>query len=367
MRVSGVRVSIVLMFAACAACTGARATELDADPPGAVGVLPTAPADGDDVAPDVDQGPPPKSDGGASGGGKTDAGTKPDDEDIVTLCDDGLALASTSAGDAAKAIGLCAKASPSAKSWGVLEARFTKPDGSPTTSNLSWGLLPKLGSILAPSGKVMLALSTGTARGPTDPGYVSPANGWDKGYTHGAPTNQPKRSSVCAATDPSPGAAHDGVALELKIRVPTTAKSLSFTHQLFTADTPADACGQYNDVFVAMMDPKPLGTDGNIVFDALGDGVGINSTSLLRACAPGAFKGLVFACPLGVSSLAGTGFDNKAATGWLRTTVAVQSGTDITMRFAIWDSGDGIIDSTVLLDELAFSAKTAGAALTVPR
>jgi hypothetical protein len=366
MRVNGLCVSIVLMAAACAACTGARATELDAVPPGEAGVLPATPAD--DVEPDVDPGPGPKTDGGKSDGGKPDSGTKPDDEEeIVTLCDDGLALASTSAGDAAKAIGLCAKASPGSKKWGVLEARWAKPDGSPTTNSLSWGLLPKLGSLLAPSGKVMLALSTGTARGPSDPGYVSPANGWDKGYTHAAPTNQPKRSSVCAVTDPAPGAAHDGVALELKIRVPASAKSMSFTHQLFTSDTPADACGQYNDVFVAMMDPKPLGTDGNIVFDALGDGVGINSTSLLRACAPGTFNGLVFTCPLGVSSLAGTGFDNKAATGWLRTTVAVQSGTDITMRFAIWDSGDGIIDSTVLIDELAFSAQTAGAAQTVPR
>ena len=372
MRVNGVSVSFVLMVvaAAAAACTGARPTELDSSPIGEA-VLPTTPVG--EGEPEAEAHPNPtangKPDGGGGGASKSDSGTKkPDDEEeIVTLCDDGLALASTSADDAAKAIGLCTKAAPTGKGWGVLSARFAKPDGSATINNLSWGLLPKLGSILAPSGKVMLALSTGAARGPTDPGYVSPGTGYDKGYTHGAPNGQPKRSSVCAVDDAAPGAPHDGVALELKMRVPANAKSLSFTHQFFTSDTPADACGQYNDMFVATMDPKPTGSDGNIVFDALGDPVGINSTSLLRACAPGTYQGLVFACPLGMSSLVGTGFDNKSATGWLRTTVPVKSGADITMRFAIWDSADGILDSTVLIDELAFSTQSAGAAQTVPR
>jgi hypothetical protein len=107
--------------------------------------------------------------------------------------------------------------------------------------------------------------------------------------------------------------------------------------------------------------------DGNVVFDALGDHVGISSASLLRACAPGTHSGLVFACPLGTASLAGTGFDDKAATGWLRTTVPVTGGADVTLRFAIWDSTDGILDSTVLVDDLAFSRDSAAAVQTVPR
>jgi hypothetical protein len=163
------------------------------------------------------------------------------------------------------------------------------------------------------------------------------------------------------------GAPHDGVALELKVRVPLDARSLSFTHQLFTADTGEYVCTQYNDVFVALMTPKPAGTDGNVVFDALGDVVGINSASLLRACTPGTHQGIAFACPLGTASLVGTGFDDKAATGWLRTTVPVTGGTEITLRFAIWDSGDGTFDSTVLVDELAFSPVAAVATKTIPR
>jgi hypothetical protein len=349
------------------ACTGARETELD-DVLGS-GAQPTAPANppgtgGRTTGPSqVEDGgstsePEPKSDGG------TDSGKPPVDE---TLCDDGLALASLSAYDAAKAIGLCKKVAAGAPGWGVIEAKWSKPDGTAISNSTSWGLLPKLGSNLAPAGKTMLALSTGTARGPADSGYQAPANGYDKGYTHGIPSGQPKKASVCALADAAPGAAHDGVALELRIRVPNDAKSMSFTHQFFTADAPSDVCTEFNDAFVAMIEPKPAGTDGNVVFDSHGDLVGRNSASLLRACAPVTTKGVSFTCPLGTTSLVGTGFDDKAATGWLRTTVPVTSGSEITLKLMVWDSGDGSFDSTVLVDELSFSTKVATVTSTVPR
>lgn len=344
-------------------CSGARDTELLGAAPQTNSGTPPAPTASGAPGPrtEGDSGPTgdpePKTDSGTSGG-------KPVDE---TLCDDGLALASSDAYDAAKAIGLCKKVSPGSPGWGVLEAKWSKPDGTAIAAPTSWGLLPKLGSNVAPAGKTMLALSTGTARGPADPGYQAPATGFDKGYTHGVPGGQPKKASACAPADAAPGPGHDGVALELRIRVPSDAKSMSFTHQFFTSDAPADVCTEFNDVFVAIMEPKPAGTDGNIVFDSHGDLVGRNSPSLLRACAPVTTKGLTFACPLGATSLLGTGFDDKAATGWLRTTVPVTSGSEITLKLMVWDSGDGTFDSTVLVDELSFSTKVAGATLTLPR
>lgn len=401
-----------LALTAVVACSGARSTELEELRPGAVlGADPTSPPEEGSSEPEPGTG---ATSGGTTSGGTTSGGTnggcqlkdKKDhdgdglsfeqgdcndcnakvrpgftdtagngvDEDCSgkadddsALCDTGLALTSASPYDAAKAIGLCKKVTPQSGAWGVLEAKWSKPDGAAITSPESWGLLSKLGSNVAPSGKAMLALSTGAARAPGDVGFVSPTNGYDKNYTHGAPAGQPKTSTACTAVGATPGAPHDGVALALKIRVPLEAKSMSFTHQLFTADTSEYVCTQYNDVFVVMMDPKPAGTDGNVVFDALGNPVGINSASLLRACMPGTFGGLVFACPLGVASLVGTGFDDKAATGWLRTTVPVKGGSDVTLRFAIWDSADGTFDSTVLVDDLSFSAQSAGAPQTIPR
>jgi hypothetical protein len=72
-----------------------------------------------------------------------------------------------------------------------------------------------------------------------------------------------------------------------------------------------------------------------------------------------------FACALGYDQLIGTGFDEQsdpfsgtlgsAATGWLVTTAPVENpGAEITLMFAIWDSGDGVLDSTVLLDNFTF-------------
>jgi hypothetical protein len=368
MRLSVVTSSSVLLtiLVAVGACTGATNTELD-DFYGSA-VLPTSPAQSD--GPEADGGPGNGKDGGKTlpPGNGVDSGPDGATTEDETLCDDGLTLNATSPFDAAKAIGLCKKTSAQSTAWGVIDAKWAKPDGTPITSTDAWGLLPKLGTNLPPQGKAMLALSTGTARGPNDPGYQAPSNGYDRGYTHAVPSGAPTaKSSVCAAGDPAPGAAHDGVALVLRIRVPAAAKSMSFTHQFFTADTGEYVCSQYNDVFVAMMEPKPAGTDGNIVFDGLGDPVGINSISLLRACTPGTHKSLVFTCPLGTASLAGTGFEDKAATGWLRTTVPVTGGSEITLKLAIWDSGDGILDSTVLVDELLFSPQAAGAPQTVPR
>ena len=52
--------------------------------------------------------------------------------------------------------------------------------------------------------------------------------------------------------------------------------------------------------------------------------------------------------------LSGTGFEGHGATGWLRTSISTQpedtDDQEIILLFAIWDSGDGILDSSVVLD-----------------
>jgi hypothetical protein len=50
--------------------------------------------------------------------------------------------------------------------------------------------------------------------------------------------------------------------------------------------------------------------------------------------------------------------DSGAATGWLHTTAPVEGGSIITLRFAIWDSGDGILDSLALIDNFNWSIET---------
>jgi hypothetical protein len=67
-----------------------------------------------------------------------------------------------------------------------------------------------------------------------------------------------------------------------------------------------------------------------------------------------------YTCPLGRGELAGTGFegdgDQDGATSWLETKAGVVPGETITIQFVIWNTGDHILQSTVLLDNFKWDA-----------
>jgi hypothetical protein len=396
-----------------AACTGARDTELDDQ--GVTNVAqPTEPGDpgaSDDgdgpVSADEDPGSTGGSSGGSTSGGSSgntgtkgcpfkdsvdhdgdglsyadgdcndcDANVRPGkidepgngkDEDCSGkadddgACDVGLALASTNANDAAKALGVCKTVVAGKAGWGLVSAKYVKPDGTPLTHAISYGILPSFGVNPPASGQSMLALSTGAARAPGQAEYLASL---DKGYGHGTPAGWPKATDACNV---APSTAKDGSALELTIKVPVDAGSMSFEHAFFTRDYTGDVCSSYTDQFVVMMSPAPTGAiAGNIVFDASGGAINANSP-LLQACAGGTFGGITYACGLGTGLLGGTGFEGKASTGWLRTTVPVEPGSTLTLLFAVWDSGDGKVDSTVVLDSLRFWTKSVTKTQTVPK
>ena len=283
-----------------------------------------------------------------------------DDEEVD--CDANLDKDGDDAFEGAKAIGLCKKADPKGKDWGVVEAKWVKPDGKSLSNMEGVGILEKLGVNVPQMGASMLVLSSGSAREPNDPDYDSSSN--TKGYTHGTPDGYPKESPACPGV--TTGQAQDGVALEVKIRVPSNAKSFSYQQNFFTWEYPVYICNRYNDFFVTMMDPPPPGLDdGNIAFDQDTNPISVNN-SLLQVCSPGTHKGKTFDCPLGTDPLQGTGFEGHAGTGWLTTSAPVDPGSEITLRFAIWDSGDGALDSTVLIDDFKFSVEEAGTAQTKP-
>lgn len=290
-----------------------------------------------------------------------DCSGTPDDEEEA--CDTGLPIEGSDPFDAAKAIGLCKKADPKGKDWGVVDAKWVRPDGSSLGNMEGVGILEKFGVNLPQTGGTMLALSSGSARAPGDPGYKNPS-GNTKGYTHGTPPGYPKESPACPGV--ITGTAQDGAALEITLRVPSNAKSFKYQQNFFTWEYSGFICSRYNDFFVAMMDPPPAGLqDGNIAFDQDNNPISVNN-SLLQVCNPGTYKGKTFACPLGTSTLSGTGFENHAATGWLTTQTDVTPGSEITLRFAIWDSGDGALDSTVLIDDFTWSAEPGNGTTTLP-
>jgi hypothetical protein len=121
-----------------------------------------------------------------------------------------------------------------------------------------------------------------------------------------------------------------------------------------------------------MLDPKNA---GNISFDSKGSPINVNS-GFFEVCKPGTSDtgGKTFACAKGTKELEGTGFwpasdpfigePTNGATGWLETAAPVIPGETITLQFMIWDTGDHVLDSTVLLDDFKWDAKGTTAPVT---
>jgi hypothetical protein len=300
-------------------------------------------------------------------------------------CEQSLALASFAPEDGARAIGLCNFAAPSSRAWGVTAARYTDASGRGLlTQPMQVGILPSFGAAKPRAGSTLLALSSGVARAPGQPGYTTDCDTFADencnpflrecgGKPADPPPGYPKDSSVCkaqgggffGATDPL--VVFNQAALELSIRVPSNANAFSFESIFYTSEYPEWICEIFNDFFVVFMDPKPASAeDGNLVFDSNHDPIGVN-TGLLAVCDAAAQQRRAvktFACEQGVGLLKGTGYgrleslcgdrSGGASTGWLKTTVPVRPGQVIQLRFALWDTTDELLDSTALIDHFTW-------------
>jgi hypothetical protein len=289
-------------------------------------------------------------------------------------CDSALAVDSADPFDGARAIGLC-KMSTGPDDWGVASAQWTYPNGTaPAPSanfDLGHGIITAFGpNVNVQEGGAMLALSSGTARQPTDPGYQS-VSGFSKGiYNTGHPVGFPKESPSCNNLTQT-GTCNDGAALQLTVRPPSNAQGFSFNFNFYTYEWPVYVCSTFNDFYAALLEPFPMGqTDGNITFDALNNPISVNNAFFdVCGCASGppcSAGGVSFACALGTSELTGTGFEGHAATSWLQTTAPITQGQEFQLRFLAYDAGDGILDSTGLTDNFQWIAEPGVAIGTEP-
>jgi hypothetical protein len=260
---------------------------------------------------------------------------------------------------AARVIGICRDATPT--SWGLVSAKYVMADGAPGMNDLSHGLLPSFGPNVSPrEGSNMLGLSSGTARAPGMPGWQSPEMA-DMATTGTTPSGFPKDSPACPGVQTSADTtAFNPAALELVIKAPKNANTMKFDFDFYTYEFPQYVCTIYNDFFVALVSPAPTNAqDGNISFDSQGNSVSVNN-GFLEVCPAQTAGGKNFPCALGTAQLQGTGFDElqrlgpHAATGWLNTQAPIAPGQEFTIRFAIWDMGDPILDSTVLVDNFGW-------------
>jgi hypothetical protein len=301
------------------------------------------------------------------------------------VCDPELEATSVAAEDAALALGVCEKHTRTSRLPGLITARWLRLSEGEGLGDARQVWLPeKFGTVGAREGSRLLVLSTGVARDVNDDDFTPGCDTFGSvrdvgGLWSGArqpPAGYPKDSSQCdTETSSSNAPAHNDVVLELSLRVPSNANSFSFDSAFFTYEYPDFVCSPFNDFFVVQVDPAPKeleDEDDNVLFDAAGDPVGVNS-GLLSVCrkAERGRVGRPVECTLGAALLAETGFDQGestcaaqqtdgpdlggASTGWLHTVVPVPPGKVVSVRFVLWDSGDPLLDSSVVLDNFQWS------------
>jgi hypothetical protein len=348
--------------------------------------------------------------GGGTLGGGDDAGTgKPcapakgnwdipgnncDDDadgtvDNPPTCDDALSETGTAA-DFAKAIGICATADKDG--YGLVSAKFTRGFGiTGAPEDQQHGVLPKFGNVLKPrEGKRLGVLSSGYAQeydgapntrfgGESLATPTKPGQSW--GTTGALPNGFPKAAGTCAQAKD----VHDVIDLQLTLKAPANASGVQFDLNFFSSEWPAYICSAYNDGFIAYLSAKGFnnGTPDNMSFDSKKNPISVNNGFFDRCtpnvdigCAPDA-KPATSQCPGGVAELGGTGFGitgkwceaysalggtggtkvstSGGATGWLTSSAPVQPGETFTLDLIIWDTGDGILDSSILLDNFKWA------------
>jgi hypothetical protein len=154
--------------------------------------------------------------------------------------------------------------------------------------------------------------------------------------------------------------------------VPANAKSFTYQFQFFSSEYPTYRCSAFNDTFQAILSSGAF--SGNISFDSAGNVISVNN-GFFDICLndnPNVNGGPPNICTTNpTATLGATGFfapNNNAgalsigagATKLLTTTSPVVPGETITLRFMIYDEGDDILDSNVIIDNFKWSLDPAG-------
>ncbi len=141
--------------------------------------------------------------------------------------------------------------------------------------------------------------------------------------------------------------ARDVVTLRIALRAPSTARCLSVRFKFLSEEFPEYLGSPFNDAFIAELDNNSWTTDGarivapdNFAFDEVGRPISVNGAGESAVSRGEAF---------------GTTYD--AATAVLVASTPITPG-DHTLYLSIFDQGDGILDSAVMLDQLTIDSRT---------
>ncbi len=318
-------------------------------------------------------------------GNEVDDNCNGDTDEAALVCDQGIVETSQDPDDFARAIDLCQFTTlnppePEDRIWGVIGSAIKLPNDQPLEHWEQVGVPTNYGPNLPQKNHAMAVLSSGWASD------TAASAEWGKGW--GVIQDAPAQwiAHHNGYLPKNPGCGQDGKTirdpsmLELTVRAPTNALSFSVDLNFFNAEYPEWVCGQYQDMFVALIDAPGADNpaDNNVaIFDDGMDGqfpIGVNlarDSGLFRQCGVGSQFGCLgsdeqaaTSCE-GVDGLIGTPYGandagcdvnhqfSGGATGWLRMHGNVVPGELFTIRMFVFDageSGSGLADALVLLD-----------------
>ena len=324
-------------------------------------------------------------------------------DNVLALCDAGLASNDANPLNYAKAIDLCqftTENPPLAqKIWGVISGNFFLASGAGNPAANSRSIRPQFGTnVLPQAGQRLALLSSGNASYPGaagNPAYAAWQTGTNTGTSSTAPAdwlaangNQFPNAPGCPAAGGT--TAYNPMMLKLRIRVPTNANSFSTKLNFFSAEYPEYVCTSFNDLVVTLVDSTDNGnpTDKNIaVYTAMNNQkypIGVNLVKAAAGLFSQCQNGTISQCGApsnyngcqATTQLVGTGFNTNIAsgcgdngfmgggTGWLTMSGNVTPGETMEIRFVIWDVGDQLWDSAVVFDNWQWSVQAAQPGVT---
>ncbi len=316
-------------------------------------------------------------------------------DNVLPLCDNGLASNSNQANDYARAIDLCQFTTlnppdPADRIWGVISSSLTRANNAGVPSSDSRSIRSGFGNVIVPEqGQRLAILSSGNAAdsGDANPNFGSFQTGQNKGTSSAFPPawfaangNTLPNTPGCPALAGG-NTAFDPIMYSVQVRVPTNAQSFSVMIYFFSAEYPEYVCTAFNDFFVTLIESSNNTNPADTNIAVYNDNgtlypVGVNilaaSDTLFTQCVDGNVSQCNVPTPyngcVSTAQLAGTGFELDASacgfngdigggTGWLQMTGNVTPGEVMTLRFAIWDTSDAAWDSLVLLDDFQWSVE----------
>lgn len=283
------------------------------------------------------------------------------------------------------------------KPWGVLSSTLSNVSGTVAPHPLQSGVLTQFGP-LAPSpitptaGATMALLSTGEARGQGNDDY----SGLNRVFFRRSQAPATYLNAHAGTLQTRAGCPEgdvqvwDSIRYRLRIRAPTNAKGFSYRFRFVSREYPKYLCSEYNDFFLALLNSQhaEIPADTNISFDAANNPISINNAffttceamtcsktfagsgapvdiyrwsdsnndgciDVLSCDANNLCANALGACPDGaaeVQTYAAT-TTGAGATSWLTTSAPIVPGEIFTLDFHLWDTGDGDLDSLVILDD----------------